>query len=52
MYPSRESRIQALGETFGYNKFVRDLLKLEVRLEGLHQAINYIKVYYPPAYAP
>ena len=40
MHPSRQGGIQALSEAFGYDKFVRDLLELEVRLERLHQAIS------------
>lgn len=40
VYASRQGGVQALGETFGYNEFVRDLLELEVGLEGLHQVIS------------
>ena len=41
MHPSRQGRVQALGKTFSYNKFVRDLLELEVGLERLRLAISH-----------
>ena len=51
MYSSWQRGGQALGETFGYDKFVRDLLELEVGLEGLHLTISRRK-HYSPVYAP
>lgn len=41
MHPGWQGGVQALGEALGYNKFVGDLLELEVRLESLDQAISH-----------
>jgi hypothetical protein len=41
MHPSRQGGVQALGEALCYDKFVWDLLELEVGLERLYLAISH-----------